>query len=449
MMGDDQIAELLLGARLVEVGGLNEARQQQRRDGGDLYTVLIENGHVDEAKTITLVARQLNIPCVSLSEFDADEKTLELIPAQMAADHRVIPLGVQSSEGIYLAMSNPIDFNALEAVNQHTGLDVHAFLVGPLDLDRALERCYGHAIYQGGAAMLGSDPFAGPSVSQLLDLPVLSEDFGSSVEEHAGDPRLSESSPDARPNETFMAAPSPLILAPPPLLSTEDLAQLEAFEDEDEEILEVDLEGFADNQAEDLFEVRSSRIFMVPDQLSESGRRRLLESKGEQGRQQHLDSNRTMMGYFRVEDEPSAEPALEDEPEEGSGGGSASMSGDMSSDGEASHPGELVSVHVSVSSDAEVHLKERTQLTADAAGERSQIGLDSYLRAFPRELTERSVQVLNQAYQSHDMVEVMEAADVGDLVRATVRVLLRSGLLREADLLRELATLHQDNNESG
>lgn len=449
MMGDDQIADLLLGERLIDPGGLDEARQQQQRHGGDLYTVLIENGHVDEAKTITLVARQLNIPCVSLSEFEADEQTLGLIPAQLASDHRVIPLGVRSSEGVYLAMSNPIDFNALEAVSQYTGLDVHAFLVGPLDLDRALERCYGNAIYQGSVAMFGSDPFAGPSVSQLLELPLLSEDFdSSSMGEGPGAPLPDRLAPGVHPEETFLATPSPLIHAPSPLLSSEDLAQLEAFGDEDEEILEVELEGFADNQAEDIFEVRSSRIFMVPDQLSESGRQHLLEAKAEQSRRQSSVNNRTMMGYFRVEDESDAEAASEDEPDEFEVA-SAAMSGGLSSHGEASRAEKTVSVHLGESSDVGVHLKESMQLAANAAGERSQIGMDSYLRAFPRELTERSVRVLHQAYQSHDMVEVMDTADVGDLIRATVRVLLRSGLLREADLLRELVALHKNNHELG
>ena len=205
MIDDLQIIDMVILERLINVADLEEARRQQKRDGGDLYNILIENGFVDEEKTIVALAHLLSIPCVGLRKFQPDPEVTSLVPCAMAAQMRLIPLSVSRQSDpptLYLAMANPIDIIALDEVGELTGFDVVGYLAGPLEIARTLERCYGQAIYQqkvesrGGmlARTSGRDPFAGPSVSQLMDLPTLEEMSRSvrsqSVEAPADEPPL-------------------------------------------------------------------------------------------------------------------------------------------------------------------------------------------------------------------------------------------------------------------
>ena len=463
MMDDLQIARLLVAEHLIDVQGLEEAQRQQNRHGGDLYTVLIENSFVDEEKTITLVSQHMNIPCVSLKDFEANEGVLELLPAEMASRYRAVPLGVSHEHNppsLFLAMANPVDVDAMEDIGHHTGLDIVAFLAGPLDIDKTLERCYGSRIYgnQSHAASLRANPFAGPSVSNLMDLPLLD------------DPEII---PDASAPQIFSNVDLPMgvqpeqvdvsledllsdesiIPVPKPVLSAQDLARLSAMSvpddlGDDDDMLEVDLEGFTESQDSDIFGVRGSRIFMPPESLTEAGRRRLREAGlGPDGSELsppppmplNPHGNETHMGPFQnLSDsgDASLEASLEafarspldslPEPAISSIGSRSGLPGAGSSMG----------------------IPSRNPLDPPAASP-SQFNNASNqssrgLKPFPRELTERSVRVLNQAYNTHDINEIIATASPYDLIQATVRALLNRGLITEGELLRELANVHRE-----
>ncbi len=420
MIDDEKVARLVLQERLIDEGGLDEARRQQRRHGGDLYGVLIENGFVDEERTITAVAQVLNIPCVSLREFEPESQTTALLPVALAARHRLIALGVsreQDPPALYLAMSNPIDMIALDEIGQATGMDVVGFLAGPLDIDRTLERCYGHAIYQHQVqsleGLLGDnsaglrDPFAGPSVSQLLDLPML-EGIGvfeggaarrGAPAPFGSDEEGSEVS-SKKGSSTNLDVPPMLIHAPAPILDSVDLASLEVFD----EMLEVDLEGFGDVQDVDLFGVRGSRIFMSPESLTEAGRQRLMEVSQASISAQNKAGNATVIGPFKTLETPEA-------------------------------------AAIAKAQRAQAAFKSGVSAARRSASSDETVSADDNLSQlpFPRELTGRSVRLLNQVVLEASAEDVLASTPPEALLRAAIRALIKRELLTEAELLQELS----------
>lgn len=183
MIPDREMAALLLEALLIDRPRLDEALALQKRHGGELYTVAIENGLVDEERTIRLVAQKLNLQCVSLRSFEADPELLQLVPAALAARHRVVPVGLGEDNSLYLAMANPIDFDAMEEVGQRAGHDVIALLAGPLDVDRTLERIYEPearpaAASLGGLFMAARSPQPmDDDLEDVVDLPSMDGDL--------------------------------------------------------------------------------------------------------------------------------------------------------------------------------------------------------------------------------------------------------------------------------
>jgi len=180
MIADNELAGMLLDARLIDHDNLDQAIILQTRHGGDLYSVVIENGLVDEERTIQVVANRLNMSCVSLRDFEADAATLHLLSPELAIEHRVVPLGLSEDQSVFLAMANPIDLDAMQAVAAATGRDVIALLAGPLDIERTLERVY-ETPRRPSATMLGS-LFTVPGASlddeleDVLSLPSLDDD---------------------------------------------------------------------------------------------------------------------------------------------------------------------------------------------------------------------------------------------------------------------------------
>ncbi len=315
-MGAVSLKKIALVQNLLTSDRLDEARQHQRRHGGTLYDVLIENRFVDEEPTITAVAQVLNIPCVSLRDFQAEPVLVQLLPVELASLHRVVPLGIEESATgpqIFLAMANPIDVSALEELSEYTHRQVVAFLAGPLDIAQTLERLYGSAIYNarasldalfGGTRTPARPQSFGPSVSQLLEMPMLPEEEESMRLEslqHVHDD-FASSSATSNDGDFFMDMTH---LGVEPLLAengprTAPLAEVDPLEDPivsindllDDDELDLLLEGGEDSllgdsfslmeqlqqkkapDKEGLFTVSASKIFMRPESLSQLGKHR-------------------------------------------------------------------------------------------------------------------------------------------------------------------------------
>jgi hypothetical protein len=300
MIDDRRIGELALLHKLLPPQQLDEARRLQERQGGELYQILIEHSFVQEEPCITVVADYLNIPCVSLRDFSPDPRVTRLLSPQLAARLRALPLGISEANQLYLAMANPLDVAARQELADATQRDLVAFLAGPLDMEQALERAYGSAIYRVRGSLddlFGADSSALPptrtqSLSDLLSMPIPDPDL---ADEDAV--RL-ESLQHLHPNlagqpaqpETLLlelsslpGAAASLRLAPsrpaPSLLSLPNDPFLEAELDELLDSAEPDALGDAYSLSgepdAEIFQVSASKIFMRPEALSDLGRQRL------------------------------------------------------------------------------------------------------------------------------------------------------------------------------
>jgi hypothetical protein len=146
MLDDENVVRLLMQANVLSPFRLNQARRLQRQTGTPLYDVLLEHKLVEEDRALQAIGAHTATPCVSLRDFEGDEKLLDRVPRELAQAYRVLPIGLMTDgelERLYLAMVDPSDLAAMESISQATGYDVEPVLVGPLDLRSALARVYG------------------------------------------------------------------------------------------------------------------------------------------------------------------------------------------------------------------------------------------------------------------------------------------------------------------
>ena len=83
-------------------------------------------------------------PEVDLTSYALDQQVLNLIPATLAEKYHVIPI-FKVGESLTLAMANPKDIMALDAVRRHTNLDLEVVKSSLESINEAISEYYGIA----------------------------------------------------------------------------------------------------------------------------------------------------------------------------------------------------------------------------------------------------------------------------------------------------------------
>lgn len=172
MLEDRQLSQMFLRKGLLDQETLEKASGICKSTGRTLYDVLLGEGLVNEERAIVAVSKQLNLPCVSLKEFEANQKILELIPRDLAIEFRLMALGLTEEDGerkLYVAMANPLDIDAIEKVSQASGFPVSQLLAGPSDIKHAIARSYPSADAPQAASPKTSDLSGEDELGDMLD----------------------------------------------------------------------------------------------------------------------------------------------------------------------------------------------------------------------------------------------------------------------------------------
>jgi len=132
---------MLLKDGVINETQLQTALKRQRELGGRIGTHFIELGYVNEKTLVNYLSKQYEVPGVALSEFPLDKDVLDMIPPEFAQKFNVIPL---KREGKYLtvAMINPKDVFAIDAIRFRTGLDIKPVVACEKSIKKILEEHY-------------------------------------------------------------------------------------------------------------------------------------------------------------------------------------------------------------------------------------------------------------------------------------------------------------------
>jgi hypothetical protein len=140
-----KLGELLVMAGAIDQTQLGAALADQRQYGGPLGARLVRMGFLDEEALVRTLARQLKLPIAWLRGKWVEEEVLDLVPAEIALKHRCLPLTLTETNGrksLHLAMQDPGDLEALDAVQFQVGHNVSPVLAAPSELEEALQRHY-------------------------------------------------------------------------------------------------------------------------------------------------------------------------------------------------------------------------------------------------------------------------------------------------------------------
>ena len=170
--GRPRLGDLLVDLGFIDEAQLDVALAKQRGEGGRLGKILVESAVITEDRLVHALARQLGIDSCDPVMTPIHPKVLELIPKSVAYRHRVLSLARKrenDSEVIYVAMADPLDTQAMEAVRQHLGPNVrlHWMLAGETEMELALEK------HLGAPAPTSEPAASAPEASTYQGVPVV------------------------------------------------------------------------------------------------------------------------------------------------------------------------------------------------------------------------------------------------------------------------------------
>jgi type IV pilus assembly protein PilB len=142
-----KLGELLVRAGLITSVQLQEALDEQSRNGKRLGSLLVESGLVSETQVTQILSQQLSVPWVSLHHIDFSRELLALVPVDVVERFCLIPIYVRRVRGLgdalYVAMDDPTNQQALEEVAKRSNLHVRAMIAPPHDIRSAIRAYYG------------------------------------------------------------------------------------------------------------------------------------------------------------------------------------------------------------------------------------------------------------------------------------------------------------------
>lgn len=135
----EKMGELLVRIGLITDEQLKTALEDQARAGGKLGEVLVRNLIVTEDQMAEALAEQKGLEHVSLASVDIDRSAVVLLPVRMAVKRGVIPIGFKDGK-LVLAMSDPLDVEAIDETEIRTGYKVEAVVASASQVQYAIEK---------------------------------------------------------------------------------------------------------------------------------------------------------------------------------------------------------------------------------------------------------------------------------------------------------------------
>ncbi len=134
-------ANQLLERGLVGTEDLEKAVAEAHQSGMRLGFCLVSMGIVEEERLTELLSEQYGVPAVDLASVELDPKILNLVPAEFASKHLVLPLK-RVGRTLTAAMADPTNLNVIDDLKFITRFDIEPVVVGEYSLRMAIERYY-------------------------------------------------------------------------------------------------------------------------------------------------------------------------------------------------------------------------------------------------------------------------------------------------------------------
>lgn len=138
-----RLGDLLVSVGLISREQLDHALKAQKTTKYRLGRELIEEKIITEQQLMSALQQQLGVECVDLSQIHIQPQLAKLLPRNIARKYGVVPVKLGGST-LYIAMSDPMNFVAIEEVKTATRKRVVPMIATVADIEHAISALYGN-----------------------------------------------------------------------------------------------------------------------------------------------------------------------------------------------------------------------------------------------------------------------------------------------------------------
>jgi type IV pilus assembly protein PilB len=137
-----KLGEILVEGGLLTREQLEKALPYQKKSNLKLGQFLVREGIVSESQIVDLVSSQLKLEKYRPDRFTVDVELAQLLSAEIAHKNQAAPLK-RSGLLLTVAMTDPLDINALDTIEVYTNCEVEAVICTEQHLNQLLTTIYG------------------------------------------------------------------------------------------------------------------------------------------------------------------------------------------------------------------------------------------------------------------------------------------------------------------
>ncbi|GMU63156.1 MAG: hypothetical protein AMXMBFR34_49190 [Myxococcaceae bacterium] len=141
-----RIGELLVERRAITQVQLEAGLEAQKRTRQRLGITLIQQGVITEVMLAQVLGQSLGLSTVDLTQVQVDWSAVHMLRARFCEAHELFPFAVEGkgtpNKRVMLALSDPLNQNALEEIEFTTGLKVAPYVSTHSQIRTAILRYY-------------------------------------------------------------------------------------------------------------------------------------------------------------------------------------------------------------------------------------------------------------------------------------------------------------------
>lgn len=136
-----QLGELLVERGIITPAQLEQALKAQKERGGLIGQILVTLGYAKEEEIAQVLTVQYGFPYLPLASYEISKEALALIPENVARQYNLVPVD-KIGDLLTIAMSNPLNIQAIEDIEMLTQLKVQVFVSTMTDINNAIKKNY-------------------------------------------------------------------------------------------------------------------------------------------------------------------------------------------------------------------------------------------------------------------------------------------------------------------
>lgn len=144
MSAKKALGELLVSSQLLDLEQLEQARRDQKANGGRMTTAIVRLGLMTDTQLTEFLSKQYEIAAIDLANFEVDPEAVKMLTRQVCEKHLVVPVS-KAGKSLVVAFADPSNIYVKDDLSLLTRCKIEAVVAPESAIHAAIDKYYGNA----------------------------------------------------------------------------------------------------------------------------------------------------------------------------------------------------------------------------------------------------------------------------------------------------------------